>query len=180
MIRSRIIRRESLGDRLRSARQRAQAGGRKLTQTDLAKAVGVERNTVSRWENGGMVPKDPAIIASLAKLLDVTVDWLITGAAVKTPAMEVRDGAPRKYLDAATAELPARARAAAVAYLDRLRERGCSPEQCRGAESLLLAGARNRVSSKALEERDDDQVRADVDAAWDLVVQILRREGIRL
>ncbi|HEY5086685.1 MAG TPA: helix-turn-helix transcriptional regulator, partial [Gemmatimonadaceae bacterium] len=138
-----------------------------------------ERNTVSRWENGGMIPKDPAVIAALAKLLDVTVDWLITGVAVEAPAREVHDGSRRRYLDPATAKLPARARAVAVGYLERLQASGCSTEQRRAAESLLLAGARNRVSSKSLEERDDDQVCADVDAAWDLVVRILRREGIR-
>src|SRR5665213_3028355 len=79
MIRSRIGVRDTFGDRLRSSRQRLRPGGRKFTQGDLAKAVGVERNTVSRWENGGMLPKDPAVIASLADVLGVTADWLIGG-----------------------------------------------------------------------------------------------------
>ncbi len=71
--------RDTFGDRLRSSRQRLRPGGRKFTQSDLAKAVGVERNTVSRWENGGMLPKDPAVIGSLADVLGVTADWLIGG-----------------------------------------------------------------------------------------------------
>lgn len=179
MIRSRITGRESFGDRLRSSRQRLRTDARKLTQGDLARAVGVERNTVSRWENGGMLPKDPAVIASLAEILEVTADWLIAGTRDGAPPKELHEGFLGQYLDPATAELPVRARAVAVRYLDRLRQCGCSEGQLRGAESLLLAGARNRVSSTRLDERDEGQVCADVDAAWDLVVHILRGEGIR-
>jgi transcriptional regulator with XRE-family HTH domain len=180
MILSRISGRESFGDRLRSARERLRREGRKLTQADLAAAVGVERNTVSRWENGGMLPKDPATIASLAAVLDVTVDWLITGSSsVTKPPRKLREGAAERYADPAVAELPPRARELALAYLERLRERGCTVDQLRGAESLLLAGARNRLAAQPLEERDEGQICADIDAAWDLVVRILRREGIR-
>lgn len=179
MIRSRIGGLDTFGDRLRSSRQRLRRDGEKLTQGDLARAVGVERNTVSRWENGGMLPKDPAVIASLAGVLDVTADWLIAGDRPGTPARELHEGSQGQYLDPATEELPARARTVAVGYLDRLRNSGCTSGQIRGAESLLLAGARNRVSSRRVEERDDDEVCADVDAAWDMVVQILRREGVR-
>jgi hypothetical protein len=130
-----------------------------------------------------MLPKDPAVIASLARVLDVTADWLISGglpAASRMPANELHEGARGQYVDPAIAELPARARTLAAAYLDRLREAGCSTAQLRGAASLLLAGARNRVAAKPLEKRDDDQVCADIDSAWDLVVRILRREGTRL
>ena len=188
MIRSRIGVRDNFGDRLRSSRQRLRQRGQKLTQADLAKAVGVERNTVSRWENGSMLPKDPAVIASLAEVLDVTADWLIAGeravgagsGAVGGGATKLLEGSSGQYADRATGELPARLRGMLVAYLDRLREGGCPAAQVSGAESLLLAGARNRVSSTAFEDRSEDQVCADIDAAWDLVVRILRRDGIRL
>jgi transcriptional regulator with XRE-family HTH domain len=171
--------RESFGDRLRASRQRLRRRGQKLTQDDLARAVGVERNTVSRWENGGMLPKDPAVIASLAGVLEVTADWLIGGDRAGVPFTELREGVAGQYLDPAAAELPERARAVALGYLDRLRGSGCSPDQVRGAEALLLAGARNRVSSRRFEDRDDDTICADVDASWDVVVRIFRREGIR-
>jgi transcriptional regulator with XRE-family HTH domain len=179
MILRRISGRESFGDRLRLARERLRRQGRKLTQADLAAAVGVERNTVSRWENGGMLPKDPATIAALATALDVSVDWLITGSSLAQPPRKLREATTERYADPAVAELPPRARDLALAYLDRLRERGCSTEQLRGAETLLLAGARNRLATQPLEERDDGQICSDLDAAWDLVVRILRREGIR-
>ncbi len=179
MIRSRISGRESFGDRLRSSRQRQRRNGQKLTQGDLARAVGVERNTVSRWENGGMLPKDPAVIASLAGVLDVTADWLIVGDRAGIAPSELHEGSGGQYPDPATAELPARARALAVGYLERLRASGCSEAQLQAAQSLMLVAARNRVSSRRLEERAESEVCADVDAAWDLVVQILRREEIR-
>jgi transcriptional regulator with XRE-family HTH domain len=181
MIRSRIRRRVSLGDRVKSAREGLRVGGQKVTQGDLAKAVGVNRNTVSRWENGAMVPSDPAVLASLAGALEVSVEWLISGepAAGSAGKAELYERSGRRYLDPATAELPERARSVALEYLDRLRECGCTQEQRRGAESLLLAGARNTVSSTPLDERDDADVCADIDAAWDAVVQILRREGKR-
>lgn len=179
MIRSRIAGRESFGDRLRSSRQQLRRNGQKLTQGDLARAVGVERNTVSRWENGGMLPKDPAVIASLAGVLDVTADWLIGGNRAGVPSRELHEGATAHYLDPAISELPPRARAVAIGYLDRLRVVGCTDAQIRGAESLMLSGARNRVSARRLDERLEDDICADIDAAWDMVVQILRREGIR-
>ncbi len=174
--------RDTFGDRLRSARQRLRPKGQKLTQGDLASAVGVERNTVSRWENGGMLPKDPAVIAALARALDVTADWLIAGEAAAPAApseKQLHQSVAGQYLDPAIAELPVRARAVSAGYLNRLRMSGCSDGQLHGAESLLLAGARNRVSLTPVEERADADVCADVDSAWDLVVRILRREGIR-
>jgi transcriptional regulator with XRE-family HTH domain len=187
MIRSRIGRRVSLGDRVKSARQGLRVRGRKVTQGDLAKAVGVDRNTVSRWENGAMVPSDPTVLASLAAALEVSVEWLISGdpgdpgdrGLARTSNAELHESAGRRYLDPATAALPARARSIALGYLDRLRDCGCTQEQRRGAESLLLAGARNAVATIPLDDRDDADVCADVDAAWDVVVRILRREGKR-
>ena len=185
MIRSRIGVRDSFGDRLRWSRQRLRPNGRRLTQEDVAKAVGVERNTVSRWENGGMLPKDPAVIGALADVLAVTVDWLIAGdrgdrAGARPTASEVREGAAGAELDAAVEALPPPATGVVRAYLTRMRESECVQGQIDGAESILLAGARNRVSSIAFRDRTEEQIAADIDAAWDLVVRILRREGVRL
>lgn len=151
-----------------------------MTQGDLARAVGVERNTVSRWENGGMLPKDPSVIASLAAVLEVTADWLIAGDRPVAAGTNLHEGTTGQYADPATGELPSSAQGLVVAYLDRLREHDCTSAQVKGAESLLLAGARNRVSSRPLEERTPQQLCDDIDAAWDLVVQILRGDGIRL
>ena len=184
MIRSRIGVRDTFGDRLRSSRQRLRRDGRKFTQGDLAKAVGVERNTVSRWENGGMLPKDPTVIASLADVLGVTADWLIGGDRPARGSHSVLDriheGSGVRRVDSAAGELPDHVGAVVNGYLARLRVAGCSDAQIAGVQDLLLSAAYNNVSAIALNDRTDEQLSADVDAAWDLVVRILRRDGIRL
>lgn len=60
-----------LGDRLREARAR-----KRLTQWDLAVAVGVGRECISWYENGHHTPALQTLLA-LAIALDVTTDWLL-------------------------------------------------------------------------------------------------------
>ena len=139
----------------------------------------MDRNTVSRWETGGMIPRDPEVLALLAGALNVTVNWLISGDPEEGAVSAIHEDSTSPFSHPATAALPAGARVIARAYLERLRACGCSQAQRHGAESLLLACARNTVASKPIEKRVDAEVSDDVDAAWDLVVRILRREGIR-
>jgi transcriptional regulator with XRE-family HTH domain len=74
------------GDRVREARQRVRTpGGARLTQGDLAIAVGVERNTVSRWENSGVRPKDPHVVRRLAAALRVPMEWLFEDDGADVP-----------------------------------------------------------------------------------------------
>ncbi|MGI8510160.1 MAG: helix-turn-helix domain-containing protein [Gemmatimonadaceae bacterium] len=179
----------SFAERLRASRQRLRTSdGRRWTQGDLAAAVGVERNTVSRWENGGILPKDPGVLAALARPLKVTTDWLLDGFAPASPdAVEPRSAlkeganAGRGYRPdpVALAAFPAGAADLVRGYLRRLSRAGCSPDQLRGAESILLAGAMQQVGSSPFGERSDAEILADVDAAWDFVIQVLRREGVR-
>lgn len=174
---------QSFGDRVREARQRLRTpDGRRWTQGDLAEAVGVERNTVSRWENGGVRPKDPDLLARLARTLRVSTDWLI-GAAPPTPAepgvatSHLRE--PGASRGGSQGTLPSAAAALVADYLDRLGRAGCTREQVAGAESLLVTAARNTVATTPAADRGERDVMADVDAAWDLVVRILRRDGVR-
>ena len=53
--------------------------GRKLTQRALAEAVGVTDKAVSKWERGESLP-DVAVLAELARLYGVTLDYLIQDA----------------------------------------------------------------------------------------------------
>lgn len=176
---------DSFGSRLRAARRRLRtAGGGRWGQGDLADAVGVERNTVSRWENANVRPRDPATVAKLARVLNVSAEWLLdgfgpAGAAPAGGRTELRDGRDARTYPAGASGLPAAARTLIGGYLDRLTAVGCAPARIAGAEALLLAGARNEVSAIPLAERSDADIAADVDAAWDVVVRILRREGIR-
>ena len=179
MIRNRIESRETFGDRVKSARQRLRREGPRLTQGELAAAVGVERNTVSRWENGGMLPRDPAVIAALAVSLEVTADWLISGDRIAPSAGKLGELMAHRYPASDGSDLSTRAAELVAGYLERLRRAGCSEEQIRNADSLLFAGATNQVARDPFERRTDAEVCADIDSAWDMIVQILRRDGIR-
>ena len=179
MIRNRIGSRENFGDRLKWARQGLRREGQKITQGELGAAVGVERNTVSRWENGGMLPRDPAVIAAVARVLGVTADWLISGDRLSATSRKLGEGPTGSFTGYAPSQIPERAAALAAGYLERLQAAGCSPEQVMSAESLILAGAMNRVAREPFDTRSEHEICADVDAAWDMIVRILRRDGIR-
>lgn len=69
-------RRNICGDRIREACQRA-----RLSQSDLCRAlqlagVTVERDVISRIENGSRFVADFEVVA-VAEILDVSVDWLL-------------------------------------------------------------------------------------------------------
>lgn len=171
----------SIGDRIRQARERIRMpNGRRMTQGELASAVDVERNTVSRWENGDVQPTKPAQLLRLARVLRVPTDWLIEGGAVPAGgASQLGEGAPGAYPSSPGGPVPVAATSVVAAYLDRLARAGCTPAQRTAAESLFVAATRNAVSRTPLESRDERDVVADADAAWDLIVTILRRDGIR-
>ena len=50
-----------------------------LKQIDLAELLHYSDKNISKWENGKSFPTDPAILNSLANVLDVTIDELIYG-----------------------------------------------------------------------------------------------------
>ncbi len=60
----------TLGERIRQLRDE-----RNLKQTDLAQALGVNSNTVSKWELGTQDPS-PENIAMLVELFDVPIAYL--------------------------------------------------------------------------------------------------------
>lgn len=62
---------EQLAKRLRARRE-----GRGLKQADVARALQVSAQAVSKWERGENAP-DIAQLAPLARLLDVSLDWLL-------------------------------------------------------------------------------------------------------
>ena len=63
----------SLGERISELRKQAQ-----MSQYDLAKAVEVSRQAVSKWENGQAYPDVMNLIA-LSEILDTDVEYLATG-----------------------------------------------------------------------------------------------------
>ncbi len=64
----------SLGARLRLAR--LQAG---LTTAELARRLGVARETVSAWEHGRQEPK-ASYLRAIAEVTGSSADWILFGA----------------------------------------------------------------------------------------------------
>jgi len=62
---------DELGARIRARREK-----RGLKQTDIAAALQISPQAVSKWERGENAP-DIAQLPALARLLDVSIDWLL-------------------------------------------------------------------------------------------------------
>lgn len=50
---------------------------RNMTQDELAKKLGIDRSTISKWENPDGTEPDSQTIAKLSEIFDVTTDWLL-------------------------------------------------------------------------------------------------------
>lgn len=68
----------TLGIRLRQARKK-----KKLTQKALAEQVGIKQQAIQRIERGDV--KNTAYIVQLARILETSPDWLITGKEWQPP-----------------------------------------------------------------------------------------------
>jgi len=62
-----------LGQRIKQQRER-----RQLRQSDIASALRLTSQAVSKWERGENAP-DIAVLLDLARLLGVSVEWVLTG-----------------------------------------------------------------------------------------------------
>jgi transcriptional regulator with XRE-family HTH domain len=176
-------------DRVRAARQKIRnPTGSRMTQGDLAVAVGVERNTVSRWENRGIRPKDPEVMRKLAAALRVKMEWLVSGAnGAEGGEDESRYGrsgvltqsSPRQPYanDASVRRLPPRAYEAIDSYLTGVEAAGGMPHQVADAERVLREAALNRLRSGDPQERPLAAMLADIESAWEYVAAVLRRDG---
>lgn len=57
--------------------------GKGMSQTDLANALEVSRQSVSKWENNSAIP-DLERIIKMSELFDVTLDELVFGKKIET------------------------------------------------------------------------------------------------
>jgi class 3 adenylate cyclase len=62
-----------LGQRIRAQREK-----RRLTQADVAHALRLSAQAVSKWERGENAP-DIAVLLGLSRLLGVSIEWILTG-----------------------------------------------------------------------------------------------------
>ena len=77
----------TLGETLKAHRTRCQ-----MTQEFEAEALGVSRQTVSKWENGSADPSTTNLLA-LAKLYGVSAEELIRGVEANPAAGKAERGA---------------------------------------------------------------------------------------
>jgi len=61
----------TIGERIKQARKT-----RRLTQAELAQAIGVRQEQITRWEKGLISPAK-VHLAELARVFDCTTDWLL-------------------------------------------------------------------------------------------------------
>lgn len=73
---------DQLGDRIREQRVK-----QRLKQQDIANALMLSAQAVSKWERGENAP-DISVLPALAKLLGVSIDWLLTGPQQPTDSFE--------------------------------------------------------------------------------------------
>lgn len=114
----------AIHDRIREARE--QAG---LSQTELARLLGVTRSACSQWESPqGTAPRRERLV-QLAYVLDVSFEWLATGngASNDTAGVAALDAMPelqpdQKELLTIYRRLPARQRIAVLEFLRNLGE----------------------------------------------------------
>lgn len=69
--------------------------GRKLSQEQVAEAVGVSRQAVAKWESGDALP-DLLNCTALAKLYDVTLDELVNFESAEHNGLPIAPGG--KYI----------------------------------------------------------------------------------
>ncbi len=69
--------------------------GRKLSQEQVAEAIGVSRQAVAKWESGEAVP-DLMNCAALTKLYDVTLDELVNFDSRESSGLRIAPGG--KYM----------------------------------------------------------------------------------
>ena len=69
---------ETIGNRISKFRKE-----KHMTQEELANAMGVSSQAVSKWERGETLP-DTAILPDLANVLETTTDFILTGGERKT------------------------------------------------------------------------------------------------
>lgn len=76
---------KAMGARLREARE-----AKRMTQAEVARAIGVETPSYWRYESGGQQPGGESV-ALLCKTLGVTAEWIMFGEAPQAAASRVEE-----------------------------------------------------------------------------------------
>lgn len=165
-----------------------------LTRDEAARLLRTSRSTLYR-AMAGRAELTVAQLHALAALLEVdAMDLMATYANTRPVAMptatgdsatsgpgaqNARAGDGVTLNPALSRRLPPRAYEVVLGYLQRMEAVGASPEQIDEAERLMVEGAYNKLHTRDARERTEDELIVDIDAAWDFITSVLRREGKR-
>jgi len=119
---------DTFPQRLRYARERA-----RLSQGEVARLLGVKRQTVGNWEAGLARPR-AGLIPLLAEILNTTAAYLFGESDDPSPASEASHKDPLEEVDRA------------------LRKAGASPDDIEMVHQLLQARNRLREKIRQLEQ----------------------------
>ncbi|MDB4906342.1 MAG: helix-turn-helix protein [Gemmatimonadetes bacterium] len=134
-----------------------------LTQRALAERLGAHKQTIVKYEAGGS---------------DISGDRLGALVEVLGPLPSAFGGDEQR--ERVARRLPKEAADVVQGYLDRMREATCSEEQIDEAERVMVDGAYNKLNKRDIRARTVDDLITDIDAAWDFIRYVLRKEGMRL
>jgi hypothetical protein len=165
-----------------------------LTRDEAARLLRTSRSTLYR-AMAGRAELTVAQLHALAALLEVDAMELMATYANTRPtavptgtgdsgasgpgAPTARAGDGVTLNPALSRRLPPRAYEVVLGYLQRMEAVGASPEQIDEAERLMVEGAYNKLHTRDARERSEDELIVDIDAAWDFITSVLRREGKR-
>lgn len=72
-----------IGQRIKNRRKELN-----ITQTQIQKAAGISSGNLSGIENGRYLPSTAALLG-LSKILDCSIDWMLTGESLKSTSSKI-------------------------------------------------------------------------------------------
>jgi transcriptional regulator with XRE-family HTH domain len=153
-----------------------------LGQKEASEKLGIHRVSLSRIETG----KQKKVSADLYQKM-ITLYSDLTAARGITSATGLIDleMSPADALDAFRRNpefrrrLPPKPYARVYEHIDRMVAAGCSAEQTDEAERLMIDAAYNKINTRDVRDRSDDEMIVDIDDAWDWIKEVLGRAGIK-
>ncbi len=133
----------TIGENLRDLRDRkSEDQGKKITQTAVADALGVEKNTVYKWEHD-LVQLSADQIVRLADFYGVSTDKLIRGGKAESLVMMNETGLSDQTIDHLR-ELKAKGKTESSEMINLLCDTRLSPHKALPAAGELLLSAMYR------------------------------------
>lgn len=119
-----------------------------LSQEALGEALGVTRQSISKWESDGALPEIEKLVA-MSRLFGVSVGALL-GVEEETPAEGTEPGKTRQESELSEAQLRM-VEEIAARYTDALREETLRQEQARREDAQKAAEKKNPGKKRSLQ-----------------------------